>query len=409
MRSTRFRLKAGCLAWTEKGDSSAKSEKMLSFMPASCITSNSTRGFRDLTREEQAACETAKGKRGNKSRRSKRENAAAQGEGAVNDGLGQHQAEQQSPVVVDDALESQSGVGKNEESDIDAEGESVDTDHSWGVEPRSADQSVSRGSNWSAEVSDDNCSAGGSTGKFGDDEHRSIRPLSPEQDPKVQGREPSPELGSLRKEVLNPAIDRQRIEREHSGVQVGPNELPTWYYQHHNQPSITGPMDNAVADQTFGKSNANDGIDQAWAPNNSRGTPSAAEELNPENLEFATLSYEGIERGDYRFWVPSLPGTEVDAKEHVQRALSLTLVDYLLKVGRLPPIELIENYWDESYASQWLRFQKAFEEHFAGQQAPDLFLLPEWHGGWERWEEVLNEEGIMLWRLTVGRIRREVA
>ena len=69
MRATRFRLKAGCLSWNEKGDTAAKNAKMLSLMPASCQAKNSTRKFRDLTKQEQDACETAKGKRGNKARK----------------------------------------------------------------------------------------------------------------------------------------------------------------------------------------------------------------------------------------------------------------------------------------------------------------------------------------------------
>ena len=72
MRATRFRLKAGCLSWNEKGDTAAKNAKMLSLMPASCQAKNSTRKFRDLTKQEQDACETAKGQRGNKARKSKR-------------------------------------------------------------------------------------------------------------------------------------------------------------------------------------------------------------------------------------------------------------------------------------------------------------------------------------------------
>lgn len=67
MRATRFRLRAGCLTWNEKGDSDAKNSAMMTLMPPAvrtvCENNNSTRSFRDLSRSEQTRCETATGNR----------------------------------------------------------------------------------------------------------------------------------------------------------------------------------------------------------------------------------------------------------------------------------------------------------------------------------------------------------
>ena len=67
MRATRFRLRAGCLVWNEKGDSEAKNSAMMSLMPPAirtvCENTNSTISFRDLSRSEQTQCETATGHR----------------------------------------------------------------------------------------------------------------------------------------------------------------------------------------------------------------------------------------------------------------------------------------------------------------------------------------------------------
>lgn len=76
MRATRFRLRAGCLTWNEKGDSDAKNAAMMMLMPPNvrkfCETNNSTNLFRDLSKPEQTRCETATGNRPGKASKANR-------------------------------------------------------------------------------------------------------------------------------------------------------------------------------------------------------------------------------------------------------------------------------------------------------------------------------------------------
>ena len=52
MRATRFRLRAGLLSWEVKDGTEAKNERILSLIPAQYRTVNSTKGWRDLNKDE---------------------------------------------------------------------------------------------------------------------------------------------------------------------------------------------------------------------------------------------------------------------------------------------------------------------------------------------------------------------
>jgi len=58
-RAQRFRTKAGCIEWRKRQGTHAKNEKILSYLPESCKDPavNSTKGFRDLNKTEQAEVE----------------------------------------------------------------------------------------------------------------------------------------------------------------------------------------------------------------------------------------------------------------------------------------------------------------------------------------------------------------
>lgn len=106
MRATRFRIRAGCLTWHEKGDSEAKNTAIMDLMPANvratCEKTNSTTPFRDLTKLEQHQCETATGKRPSKSK-SKAKRAKQQ----VNDQENGHES-----------IQDQSNTGRPTKHDI---------------------------------------------------------------------------------------------------------------------------------------------------------------------------------------------------------------------------------------------------------------------------------------------------
>ena len=52
MRATRFRLRAGLLSWDKKDGTEAKNRRILDLIPASFKRVNSTKGWRDLNKEE---------------------------------------------------------------------------------------------------------------------------------------------------------------------------------------------------------------------------------------------------------------------------------------------------------------------------------------------------------------------
>ena len=52
MRATRFRLRAGLLAWEKKDGTDAKNQRILGLIPARYRRANSTKGWRDLKKEE---------------------------------------------------------------------------------------------------------------------------------------------------------------------------------------------------------------------------------------------------------------------------------------------------------------------------------------------------------------------
>ena len=52
MRATRFRLRAGLLSWEKKDGTDAKNRRILDLIPAQYQEVNSTKGWRDLNKEE---------------------------------------------------------------------------------------------------------------------------------------------------------------------------------------------------------------------------------------------------------------------------------------------------------------------------------------------------------------------
>ena len=52
MRATRFRLSAGLLSWEKKDGTEAKNQRILGLIPAQYQQVNSTKGWRDLNKQE---------------------------------------------------------------------------------------------------------------------------------------------------------------------------------------------------------------------------------------------------------------------------------------------------------------------------------------------------------------------
>ena len=76
MRATRFRQQTGLLSWTKREGSEAKNVNILKILPQDCKDANSTKSFRDLTRDEIKTVENigsmpSRGSKVNRAKRSK--------------------------------------------------------------------------------------------------------------------------------------------------------------------------------------------------------------------------------------------------------------------------------------------------------------------------------------------------
>ncbi len=436
MRATRFRLKAGCLAWTEKGDTVAKNNKILSLMPAVCQATNSSQGFRDLTKEEANDCETAKGMRANKGRKSNRQANIAEETDSEEDGVNEDHDDRSSRVIAQADNRSQT-VYEDGEEDVNPEDEGFNTaiwptqnddDHQMtAISSPESKGAFHGGSSYDVKIKKSKKRARAQRSESADSEADTYQPA-----PKRQ------RFGKVASEKIHAFRQDQPDDNE-----IDDHEVATRQQQpRHSKTDATSNAKNSQPD-----SGGSDGLKRAPAANvqtaskvktktrlpsdktqtlpkkRSKLTPSptanqtgpgidikgmsqygapGARLLDPDSAEYAKVSCAAIERGDYRYFLPAVPGARINARDQVQRALGLTVIDYVQKSGKVPPGGLIKNHLRESYASQWLRLQGAFNECFDDQEPPRLFALPEWHDGFDCWGEVLDEEGAKLWRLSIG-------
>lgn len=121
------------------------------------------------------------------------------------------------------------------------------------------------------------------------------------------------------------------------------------------------------------------------------------EPLTDEAFQAETIS--GIERGDYRYFSPVGPGTQAGDCAILRRAIQLTCIDWCQQTGSPPPSELTDNHRHESYMSQFVRLEKAWDRIWQGaEDSPDLYWLSEWHFGFEHWGEgMADKRGMELW------------
>ena len=444
MRATRFRLKAGCLAWTEKGDSAAKNEKMRSFMPQACKDVNSSVGFRDLTKQEQKDCETAKGKRANKGRKAKRRAAAPQEEDTEDDTVEEINHDTQPQPIGENSLTNvdtgsmqyggSSGSSltrkpkkrarRSLSEPIDSEDDApkpiakrqrVGVDDFEDVEsgcppgkrgkqairrPYHHTESELRSSRQNAE----------SAMAFGAAIAQSVQNAPPNPVPEKYGRELSLDTPS-QSVVDNTNVLSRRQMPDYLNVDRPSNVEDDLYdysgsgnTEYNGTPSTTEweSINESATNHSMSSATADSGLVQGSTASSTTTACPIISTLDPDSPEFVQESFQRIGQGDYRYYDPSLPGFPGNAAEHIQNALALTVVDYIQKSGDLPPGELLQNHQHESYASQWLRLFQKFRECVGDQMIPRLFKLPAWDGGFHSWGEVLNGEGVELWTLAFG-------
>ena len=108
----------------------------------------------------------------------------------------------------------------------------------------------------------------------------------------------------------------------------------------------------------------------------------AAENLDPElDQDFQAEAQAGIERGDYRYISP----TNKEEEEAISQALELTRINFHNLKGSMPPQDL-NDYKDESYASQFRRLQQHHTKKWMGElPALPLYSLPAWYRGFDKW------------------------
>ena len=109
----------------------------------------------------------------------------------------------------------------------------------------------------------------------------------------------------------------------------------------------------------------------------------AAENLDPQlDPDFQAEAQKGIERGDFRYISPA---TEVE-EEAISQAFELTRVNFHNLKGSMPPQDL-NDYKDESYASQFRRLQQLHTKKWMGElPALPLYSLPAWYRRFDKWK-----------------------
>ena len=383
MRATRFRARAGCLSWTVKGDSDAKNNYMLSLMPAMCEQTNSTRYFRDLTKQEQVDSEQGKGLRPNKARKEKRE-AAAMAASATGSGD-------------DDGSDSEDDVDSNENPSV--------TD----AAPRQGMQSP--GDRGSVETSHQTPVSR----KLADFHLQS--PSVPHSDSRLHDQQVK------RRRLPNDGSSAVNTDREPSLPDSVRVQRRGKAQSTRGRPSHT-PSRKAIAREPSTSNTTHSmGRDAAAAsnypflslPKNSNGAESkfpnwfievaqdafgVPEMFNPDSPEFQQETRECVMAGDYRYYAPVLDGKEADVEaiSTVARALELSKMDYFAQTGRHPPRNL-STYGHESYASQFRRLNEMFVKEFEDEDSTRaLYSLAPWKDGFAGWQQVLDTRGLKLWR-----------
>ena len=102
MRATRFRLRAGLLAWDKKDGTAAKNERIYNLIPTWCKRVNSTKGWRDLNKQEIKQVKAGALKKPQQGPKAKRAAAA-----------------QKDPVVAEDSGEDVGVVDEEEDPEED--------------------------------------------------------------------------------------------------------------------------------------------------------------------------------------------------------------------------------------------------------------------------------------------------
>ena len=85
MRATRFRLSAGLLSWEVKDGTDAKNGRILDLIPAKYKDVNSTKGWRDLTKEEIKQVKAGALRKPQQGRKAKRASKDSEEEESVGD------------------------------------------------------------------------------------------------------------------------------------------------------------------------------------------------------------------------------------------------------------------------------------------------------------------------------------
>jgi hypothetical protein len=110
--------------------------------------------------------------------------------------------------------------------------------------------------------------------------------------------------------------------------------------------------------------------------------------FDPCSTEFKLETHAGYEQSDLRYLIPLNHGADAGPVDQIQRALKLTIADFILRSGEPYPSDLANAYKYESYAAQYHRLQERFEALWKGPgDAPDLYSLEGWTRDWEWWLE----------------------
>lgn len=94
----------------------------------------------------------------------------------------------------------------------------------------------------------------------------------------------------------------------------------------------------------------------------------------------------GLQNPDYRYETPYGRVTDIRDRASIRRALELTCIDYCQRRGHSVPKDLLAECHNESYMSQYRHIQAEFDRVWNGDQPVDLYCLPAWTKGFDKWK-----------------------
>lgn len=428
-RATKFREKAGCLAWTKRDGSNPINDYILSLLPAGATTNRALGG--DLMAQQVAERKAVnKGKYGNRRRKAKREAEAKE----------QGQEDSSDDSLKGDEDGEEAALGEEIDEDAVGEGEEYDASPTRSNPYESDEQNLTMSLGLNSESFA--TLGSGTGGRQRSDQHRGHKRGIDEDSSDTN---PTPVNRNIKRRKIDTSDEGTALGASHSNVpsqRASRKSRMSSSYSSLNQkkaadapgrrkraitagggnrrkhiatapakresssecegfsptssllPEIgsTSEIDEDVLMRAVSDVTSGDNGYEASSEGAGTDKPDSSSEIDDDT---PAETSDGLNPEDTRFRIPS-NGPEIN---RLRRALQITVADFALRSGtgenNLGEAYDLFEHEDESYISQRYHMQQVFDsvckEKGLGQLHP-LFCLPEWTGGFGNWNFELGDD-----------------